>query len=280
MRNQPARIYTVRDTSINVWLHDVQLDSRLNSDVVSGIYFEIRKHLKRRGFTFQQDPETAKRYPSLRSSHHVGGKKNLRFHTNYTGIRIEVTFFEDLVRDNKNGGRYHYDKLKKMPYLLQLRTRHEITLLCSLLSSLSFTDASRPNHKSTWKQVACKRREVMDFHGIGFYEKPTYSYNATDADGNILRDGDFRYFYDYRGHIGCGHVYYDLNASWYVVTNDSAYYVVSCGELFATFTGMRRKPLSRDARRSKLKSLEEKAVNAKNYERAIVLRDLLKELAS
>ena len=59
-----------------------------------------------------------------------------------------------------------------------------------------------------------------------------YEANGTDRDGNILRNGETKYFRDRSGYLLRGKVYHNINNMWWVLLADGKVRNVACFDLF------------------------------------------------
>lgn len=268
MKNQD-KTFNIHDTTIGIWRDSVDEDW--------GTHESIRMMLVRDGFSFHQDPDIKKRYRCLARNHHSGRKQDLCFTSRLTGRHHEILFYEDVVRDNQNGGKYHYDKLAKMPYQRRLKAQLAIRKVKTLLLSLGFKDESRVYSGDSLAAVMEHRAELEDFQGADFYRRERLEYNCVDSDGVAMHDGDTRYFWTSNGHIQRGIAYRNINNMWWVATGPYSYTNRANFDLFAWNPAMGRK------RMAPLEILErylKKFVEGQEFERAIVLRDMLKERAA
>lgn len=237
------------------------------------VYEAIRMLFVHSGFRFHQDPQIKKQYRTLAQYHHHAQRGDLQCAAEVYCAGMRFEFYQD-------GGRYDYDKIKKMPYLIRLRFQWMRARICKLLDERGFACTDEPVCATAYDWVQRERAKLCEFQGADFYdEKRRYSYNILDADNAELRDGEVRYFYDYYGHLGRGRVYHHINNMWWVVVNRDCHLNLANFNLFAWRPGLpRREPHSNP--RKCLESELEKAVKAQNFERAIVLRELLKKLVA
>jgi len=263
------KTFSVHDSTVNIWRSSAIEDW--------DVYEAIRMSMVRRGFSFHQDPQIKKHFRRIANSHHHGVKRNLHFHSSLSGRHTEFIFYEDVIRDNPNGGRYHFDKLAKMPYLLRKSAELEIGKICKLLVSTGFTDQTEPTlgKFTAPEMVAFHQRELSDFQGSDFYARERSHYNITDADGRTLHDGETRHFWDFNGHIARGVVHYHINNMWFVVINRDAYTAVANFNLFTWRPEMGRK---RKASERVIKNHLDRLVKKMRFESAIVLRDKLAQM--
>jgi hypothetical protein len=261
------KTFTVYDSTVSIW--------RLSTVEDWETHEALRMLLVRRGFSFHQDPQIKKNYPILAKSHYHGVKRDLHFYSAISGRHTEFTFYEDVVRDNPNGGRYHFDKLDKMPYLLRKLSELEIGHICRLLVSMGFTDQTKPTlgKFTSDEMVKFHRGELSDFQGKDFYTRERYSYNINDRQGNSMNDGDTRYFWTYTGRLSRGTVYHNINNMWWVVVNRDCYSNEATHNLFTWRPEMGRK---RKASIEQIKNKLQRFVKEERFESACVLRDAIR----
>jgi hypothetical protein len=80
----------------------------------------VLARLAKRGFTVERDPWTLERWPSLADKNWSGRKGDLEFIAQTMGRTVTVEFFQNVNVDNPNGGRYDFDKFKRMPRHMRL----------------------------------------------------------------------------------------------------------------------------------------------------------------
>ena len=89
-----------------------------------------------------------------------------------------------------------------------------------------------------------------------------------------MREGETRWAYNYDGHLTRGTAYYNLNNMWFLANSRGQYLCnLSCGNLFAWRPGL---PRRRKDGKGRLKGELANAITAQNFERAIILRDIIK----
>ena len=260
MRREQDRTFSIHDSTISIW--------RLHADPSDWeTYKSLRMALVRYGFTFHQCPRAKKYYRNIAHTIHTGKRQDVFFHSQITGRHTEFTFYEDVIRDNSNGGRWHFDKLSKMPYLRRLRTKLAMKRIIDVLLSIGFTRDDRNVYPADALAAVMKhRRELEDFQGPEFYTRPQERYNTIDADGVVMKDGDVRYFWDYSGRLLRGTVYRNINNMWWVVCNQFCYRNVANFQLFAWKPEMgRRRKLSGAAIQDRLDNELNRSVKAKDY---------------
>lgn len=268
---------TVRehDTDLIVWYADPK------DPAVKATRDAIVRKLRDRGFKMGPDPRIVKDYPVLKQYHHVGRLGDLQVHVELAGRSVKVEFFQDVVCENRAGGRYDFRKRDRMPYLIGKRyevEREKLFQLCEA-RGLTVIRARRPLLGMDF--VNQRRAECWHWQGGKLLER-IYDYNSKMADGGQVHEGDTVYFADYWAgrRIVRGVARYNLNNMWWVV--------LPSGEVrnIASFELYRREGLPADLRGrhidkrrvdKRLAELKDAAVKAEQYERAAVLRDLLRQ---
>lgn len=252
------------------WVHDTTICIRSVIENDKVLFGKIKRAMKRLGFSFGSDQRVA---PVLRKRQFYGSLQELECDTGFWPAMIELEFYQNINFENPYGGRYDFRRLAKMPYLVRLRFQKTLTKLKSLFLKYGLRDDSDYHAATAYEEVMRLRKKTEEWHPRIYKEQPRYN-DGIDADGNRLNDGEIRYYYDYHGRLYCGKVYYHINNMWYVVCNDSRFSNMACWELFAWKPGLARKRC-RDPQ-SRIQSLLNKAVENQNFEKAIILRDLLK----
>lgn len=258
--------FIIHDSSINIW-------SEIDSDEV--LYKKLKTLLKKLGFSWKQDPYTVKNYPSLAKTYHYGILKDLEFCSQIHPKVIEFDFFQNINFENPYGGKYDFDKVSKMPYVIRLRFQKIISCIKDLLKTLEFKDESRYIPENSFDAVMFRRSEIGDYHKSAYDPAYQQEYNVTDRDDNRLRDGDIRYFYDNHGILMRGTVYYNLNNMWFVILNHLEYTNVSASSLFSWKPNLPKRIQPR--RYHKLNLLLKESIESENFEKAIIYRDLIKK---
>lgn len=243
----------------------------------TAIYKEIRNILRTNGFLFHQDPFVKKNWPTLAALHHVGWKGDLHFASDLSPIGLTLVFHEDVVRDNSNGGRYHFDKMAKMPYLLRKRVlliRNKIT---GRLAELGFKDETNVEPEDSFARVQYRREQHMKSHGKDAYKPPLPTYNTQAGDKTLLEDGQIRYFRTRSGRLKRGQIWNNINSMWWVILDKFRVYNVASFELF-TFDPAKHKRKDPKGCPEKLRYALLKAVEKKQYYRAARMSDAMARL--
>jgi len=249
------------------------------------------------GFTIARDPKIERDHKILGKYHREGRRSTpagdlwLSAEVYPTGIKVE--FFQEVVTENRNGGRYDFDRQAKMPYLIRKAFEAALRRARIHLVDRGFVedvkiDSPVPDplayFNASWDGEWEKRRGTHRFRrGADGWpdESEIGSYgNNLDRDKVKLEHGAVRYFRTYRGHLLRGRVYGGINGRWMVIYGPGLrdHTHLSSWELF--LCDPRRVPRRlHPAGQKRLQSALNKAVEAEDYERAIVLRNTLKRAA-
>jgi hypothetical protein len=210
----------------NKWSHYVFLHKLIN--------FMIS-----RGWTIEHDKDTHK---IIRSDYWYGRKGDLEFNLNRYPRGFSFEFYQNIVFENRSGGRYDFDKFEKMPYLIKLlylnETRHMKEFIKSIVPGV--IDVTDPEHKSAEDKIKAHfvkewhhPQKSMDFD-LSDLDGTTdqYHFNNTDRDGKTVYNGQIKYFRDWNGRLMRGKAYHNINNMWWVIVNSFEYRNMADFELF------------------------------------------------
>lgn len=263
------------------------------------LYVQMLDFLRARGWSLRQV-----RFNGHKSNHRHGGRKgDLHVAMTTGGRAIEVTFWQEVTpADNPNGAQYDFDKMARMPPRLRLACIVEMAALVGWAERLrGYTVGpewrwENPPKRSPLATVRATLRGVQPEDGALAYfnahwgdhglprgpdgwplSKDCTGYGVLlgDRDKRPIAPGDVKYHRHHTGALWRGPVYPNMNGTCFMVSGAGNAFAGSW-EFFDLADGesCRRKSPRRVGR---LKGELEKAVKASNFERAIVLRDLLKK---
>lgn len=203
-----------------------------------GYFYRIMSMLAAEGFNVQQDPGVDK---IIRRDYWIGKRGDLEFNAQKYPNGFKVQFFQNVVHENQNGGRYDFDKLEKMPYLIRLQYKKYMNKILELLKTLVVIEdktrlrlkRAEDRIKYNYAESSHHEQENTDFNlqdTNGQTAEP--SYNGLDRDKKVLHNGDIKYFRDYNGYLARGAVYHNLNNMWYVITDKYTLRNIAAHELF------------------------------------------------
>lgn len=264
------------DTSLTVWYETnyTEADVKATRDAVV-------RHLRARGFKIGLDQRILRDHPIIKDLFHEGRLGNLKVRVDLAGRTVKVEFWQDLVFENSHGGRYDFDKRERMPYLIGKRYEVERNRLLDLLAGRGLEIHRQKPRLAGMGFVSQKRAECWHWNG-GKLLEDIAPYNSEMLDGSHVRDGDTVYFADYgTGYrIARGVARYNINNMWWVVlpcgrvTNKGSFELYRREALPADLKGRR---VSQRHATKQVERLKDAAVKAEQYERAAVLRDVLRQ---
>ena len=199
-------------------------------------FYKILHRLEREGFSVEQDPETRIKYKIIAKDYWYGRRRDLEFVARKYPNGFEIEFFQNVVHENSHGGRYDFDKLKKMPYLIRLQYTRYMGIVVDMLKSLvEVKDKTKPIGRTAEEKIvidlSCNFHFLpdkdFDIHeldgtdpgegfGWGGYPRTT-----KDRDGKLVKNGDIKYFRHWQsGYLMRGTVYYRANQQFWAITDD------------------------------------------------------------
>lgn len=191
------------------------------------------------GFYVSEDKEIKKNFPSLNETCRAGGFDDLRFKAQYAPIRFEIEFYQDVFHVNSHGGFYDFDKYKKMPYLIQKRYDWTLEKLLEYFEkcgySIEFPENTCKGDAFIIRDYIRSRHHPQEnWFSLKAVDGQTaeHEMNGTDRDGNILRNGETKYFRDRSGYLLRGKAYHNINNMWWVLLADGQVKNVACFDLF------------------------------------------------
>jgi len=255
-------------------------------DFKKQVFSRIIQQLNRLGWTCIVPPEKVKQYSlNFARSMRYCVKGNLQGDLQITGRCIEFKMFQSVNTPTRpdHGGRYESDKEMVMPYLIRLemeRTRRRIKdYLCNVFTGYRF-DA--PKKERGFGGITAREWVKRSTESCWHYDKNTgrrrgeeSPYNNRSADGLIVEHGKRVWFSDYKGRICTGISHYNINNMWWVITGKYGLRNLASFEIYVKFPGNIRVKRNQKQRAAKLNKLLNDAVSQMNFERAIVLRNLL-----
>jgi hypothetical protein len=175
-------------------------------------------------FKIQTDQRILEKFPTLSDSHWEGNKGELLFKAEIYPAGFKIEFYQEVNKENPNGGYYDFNRFELMPYLIKCQfilTRDKIK---KLLDKEGFKDESEPDFKYAYDNVMYRIKSC--YHYKEGKELPSYEvagYNATDKNGKHLYNGQIKCFRDSKGRLMRGKIYYNLNNMWWIILSDKQY---------------------------------------------------------
>lgn len=263
--------------------------------------------LRARGWTVTLDPETASRSACIAHGYFVGhvatpaGPLELCAHA--YGCGIEVKFFQNMNRENPNGGRYDHDQWSRMPPIVRLRAACDMAALARAFAMCGYhVPASRSfeivaligwqRHPTQGARTALEyfnarwdsgypagyQRFKRDADGWPVAEEYR-SWSYRDRDGRELERGAVYYhrrsYGDAIGRIARGTAWPCMNGSVILWTNDGPVHVDGASRLFRCDRPDMMPRRAHPRRTDKLLRLFDAATKAKQWRRVGALAGVL-----
>lgn len=201
------------------------------------------------------------------------------------GRCIELQFFQNVNAPDRpdHEGRYQFDQSKHMPYLLRLRMEKARRRICAYLCNVFTGYKVKPEPLKVGPGgVTALEWIEHDTRNCWHYDAATgrrtgedQPYNNRSAEGRQVRHGQRVFFYGFDGRLRTGVAHYNINNMWWVVSGRYEWHNKASFDLLTTCPGNPRDkdPIRREkALRRELDS----AVARMNFERAALIRDLLR----
>lgn len=246
-----------------------------------------KRALRNKGAYVRIDSEIKGRSKCLNQYHGYGYWYGLEFVTEIYTTGLNFEFFQNVtVPENKNGGRYDFNKYRKFPYLLKLRLKVAIKHLIKSIAPLcdatiTFTDIRGTSEERILKSYAesCHWANVKTLEDVAPNMRPyNQGRDSNDRDGKRINCGEVKYFYGYDGYLHRGIVYHNLNNMWWVIENDSVFSNKACFELFDRTDEPIRKVLNKENKLDKLKAELNKQIKAENFIRCNIIKKEIDKL--
>lgn len=232
-------------------------------------YLGVLKLLRSQGWILTDQPGMRQHYKALLTTNHAAAKGKLRMESSLNCGQSHFEFYEDVVRDNKFGGRYHSDKLDKMPYLDRLRLKLIIgKIVRYLVDEHGYYDATDPKIPVGGPELVYYMWRRWSFHRYDWRAEEISkapNYGSKTADGQKVDNFDWVYYRDYKGHIGRGRAFWDGNNMMVVIPNNKSWWRDSANSLSKTWNGVRKQ--YSDGRQQEANALT-RAIQNREYLRA------------
>lgn len=192
---------------------------------VKPIWDKALRLLKSRGFSIGPDMEVDK---LIRKRYHIGKKRQLEVCIHIYPMGMEIQFFQNVVFENRNGGRYDFDKYNRMPYQLKKQFELEARALMQLFFKNGMADKSRPICKTATEHIiqhfrssSFTRNKITSLDEVaGMMSDYDHHSNSNDRDGKKIECGQTKYFRHRDGRLRRGVVYHNINNMWWVLMNN------------------------------------------------------------
>jgi hypothetical protein len=258
-----------------------------SSDEKNNVHYQlwdrVNDYFRRRGFRVGSDPDVVKNYKCLSKDRKYGIKNGLEFKASRYPTGFEYKFFQNIVFENPYEGEHDYNQYDKMPYMIKLAYRNEMLRLAKYAESIGVI--VKIEHKLTdTEEIIKSNNNNLHVHGRieslddlkAIMKQSDMGHNSTDQNRKQIICGDFKCFYDYNKKIAIGRAYHNINSMWWMLVNGRRYNICA-SDLFDQYPGMpKKKPLTKPQQIERFNQELKKAEASMNYERCIVLRNLIK----
>jgi hypothetical protein len=269
MRIEERRFHTY-DSSLNIWGCTPTTDlSILEADWRT--YGKVIQLLRQEGFRVTLDRSVHQR---IRKHYHAGRRGDVLFASEAHGVHCKFEFYEDVIRDNKAGGRYHFDKMAKAPYLWRLKVTLLHRKIGGLLHSLGFKDRTDEKPRDAFHEMQLHRTSLEAFHGPRLWADMRHNYNVEDGEGREIKDGEKRWFYERNGRLMRGECWHHINNMWWVIVDRYDLRNIAAFDLFTYDAAKHPRKWSPHPIQNLSRALE-RVIKAKNYRKAAVMSDAL-----
>lgn len=263
----------IHDSSFGIWQGNAN-DQSFFTDV----FQPLVSRFKKRGWIVTADPETLERYRSLSKFTRLAVKGDLRAHIEIRGRCIDVKFWSEAAKSggNRNGKKYDFDKMERMPYLDLQRVRLEFRRMEAWLLSIAPVKVTRTDISKLSPMQLIEKGYAESPHTKKELGRPTWSSDSSrqTADGLLLEHGQKVWFRNECGRFFSGTAYYNINNMWWVIAG-GARRNKSSHELHAAQPADLRSKVHKRNRRDTLERLLRKAIIGRDYRRAETLDNIL-----
>ncbi len=274
-----GRNLTVRlnDTHAGIWQENAN-DPTFHKEVFLGLL----KHLGRSGWVVTLDEEIRKHHRCLSPNYRRARKGNLFASVHVSGRVVEIDIWaETWVKENQNGHRYDFDKIRRLDYLDRLRVDLTFRRLAHWLSAFSTVTVEngirRPSLVAPTALDQIARRYAKCWHTDKALGRPicTSPSNCRSADGGTVTHGAPVWFVDAKGRLGRGVAYYNINSMWWIAVGRDTLRNKASFEIYVSPpSDLRVKRNERD-RRKRLETEMSLAVRVHDFRRAETIRKIL-----
>lgn len=278
-------IIRFNDASLSIWEEPAKVEPVWEQQFKRDVFARIVQQLNRIGWTCVVPDDMVKQY-SVRFArkYRYCRKGDLEAQLSISGRCITLDMWQNVANvENRNGGKYDFDKEARMPYLLRLemeRTRRRLRrYLCNIFGGYRF-EPGRPERGPNgltalqWVEQDVRRCWHYD-ENTGRRAGEGRPYNNKSAEGLQVVHGSRVWFADPKGRMLTGTAYYNINNMWWVISGRYGLWNVASFEIYTLQPGDLRTKRNAALRRDRLKRQLDAAVKTMSFERAAVLRDIL-----
>jgi hypothetical protein len=263
----------LHDTTIGIQQDDPN-DPSFRTEIYGGLICAMRK----RGWSVREDPHIKRNYSSLNPNHRLAAKGPLRASVETMGRSAEIKIWSvNAVQENRNGRRFDFDKLDRMPFLDQKRFHLESTRLTDWLKERCEATVTHGREKGLTADQRIAKNYAASWHSDKELGRPICRSdgNRKSADGTLIEHGQIVWFAGYDGRIRRGQAFYNINNMWWVKVSRNELRNIACFELFTQAPEDLRRKRNERRRRQRLEALLTDAVRRSDYLRAGELQRIL-----
>ncbi len=262
----------IHDASISLWQDDAR-DPSFREEIYGGLIRLLRSH----GWSIRRDPQVKRNWPRLSADHRLGARGTMRCAIKVSGRVVKVEFWSlTAEQHNCNGRRYDFEKLRRMHPQEQRRFALACRRIISWAEALAPLTISRGDDRGLSPMQRIEKGYADSWHKDKTLGRPVPRTpgNSQSADGQTIEHGATVWAPDFKGRIGRGVAYYNINNMWWVVAGGQLRNL-GCHEIYSSQpAGLRRKRNDR-LRRTRLEGQLAKAVKAADDLRAHLLNQIL-----
>lgn len=204
---------TLHDTKINIAI------DRRDDPKIEAIARDVIAHLNARGFALQLDDTID---PVIRDNYQSGKKGLLECDTEIMGSCFSIDFYQNVVTKNRNGGKYDFEKLAKMPYMVKQQFWAEFGHIQTMLRTKHCIALDKPERQIGQALINERVADLAKFQGWTI-PRAIEPYNARSAIDGVLLQQEDKVFFRAKGRWMTGIAHHNINNMWWVL--------LPCGEV-------------------------------------------------
>ncbi|NUN52203.1 MAG: hypothetical protein HUU06_05370 [Planctomycetaceae bacterium] len=227
----------IHDSTVGVWEDQVETKA-----FQAEVFDPLIRFLRSRGWRVKRDPQAHRHYRTISKWHRYCRRGDLEANLQLMGRSIGFELYQNVANvTHPSGGKYEFDKMGKMPYLLRNRARLTIRDVVAHLTRTHGYSVRRPDPGRPGPGNLTGRQWILsqacDWHFKPDLGRAAYTNGDLDrrgGDGSLIDHGQVVWFRGYDGRIGRGVAYYNLNNMWWVLSGKWTVYNVPCWDLYTS----------------------------------------------
>jgi hypothetical protein len=277
-REGTIRVY---DSSLHVW------EEHCDHTMVKEILPPAIRFLRKIGWKVKRDERIHRQYRCLSPSHRYCRFGDLEASLQVNGRHLQFEMFQNVKMSSREpgDGKYEFNKLELMPYLMKLRALWTFNKLTEFFVSLQGYQVTPPEPKrgpfgvSAVEWIHWKYKEGWHYNEeLGRPDWGQGKWNRTSGDKKLLEHKQPVYFADYDGRWGRGVAYYNINNMWWIVVGKWDVRNIACFDIYVDPPkDLRTSKKHERVRRKRLEEELAKAICALDFKRAEILKRILFE---